>query len=72
MEEINQTEPNQPSLGIRDLKIAADLINICTQRGAFRASELSTVGQLYDRLEAFLSVHDAANAPVQSESTEQV
>jgi hypothetical protein len=54
------TENTQPSLGIQDLKVAADIINICTQRGAFRANELSAVGLLYDRLTAFLAASEPA------------
>ena len=50
---------------IQDLKVAADIIGICTQRGAFRANELSAVGLLYDRLAAFL----AANEPAAPETT---
>lgn len=56
------TEKNLPSLSIQDLKVAADIINICTQRGAFRANELSSVGTLFDRLSAFLAAVDVPDA----------
>ena len=41
-------------LNIQDLVNVLRVINTCTQRGAFRAEELSGVGGLYDRLNAFV------------------
>ena len=35
------------------------IIEACTQRGAFRAEELSNVGAAYDRLKAFLAANNA-------------
>lgn len=45
---------NKPGLNIQDLVNVLQVINTCTQRGAFRADELSGVGGLYDRLNAFV------------------
>jgi hypothetical protein len=58
----HQTTSDQPTLEISDLKLAAEIIATCTQRGAFRANEMSTVGALYDRLTAFTNAATAANA----------
>jgi len=66
-----QTANTQPGLGIQDLKVAADIIGICTQRGAFRANELSAVGLLYDRLTAFLAASETA-APETAAAAEAV
>jgi hypothetical protein len=72
METINQTENNQPNLGIQDLKVTLNIINTCTQRGAFRASELSTVGQLYDRLVAFLAANDLQETTADQQTVDTI
>ena len=40
---------------ITDLKNVMVLIDLCTQRGAFRAPELSSVAALYDKINQFVS-----------------
>ena len=47
------------NLSVQDLMTAAQLIQLGTQRGAWRVEELSTVGGLYDRLLAFLEASGA-------------
>lgn len=42
-------------LNVQDLVDIANLIDVVTQRGAFRADELSAAGALYDKLKTFLS-----------------
>lgn len=49
-----ETTQNKPGLNIQDLVNVLQVINTCTQRGAFKADELSGVGGLYDRLNAFV------------------
>lgn len=51
---------NRPGLNVQDLVNVLQVINTCTQRGAFRAEELSGVGGLYDRLSAFVKSTGAA------------
>jgi hypothetical protein len=76
-EEIENTmtdteEKKKPSFGITDLVFTLQIIEACTQRGAFKAEELSNVGAAYDRLKAFLAANnaipssgaDAADEPV--------
>ena len=63
-----QTAPEQAggNLNLQDLLLVAQVIQICTQRGAFRAEEMSNIGSLYDRLIAFLNTTGAlksAKAP---------
>lgn len=43
-----------PNLNIADLVNVLQIIRTCSSRGAFRADEMSAVGGLYDRLQAFL------------------
>jgi len=50
-----------PNLNIADLVNVLHIINTCASRGVFQASELSSVGGLYDRLHAFLTASGALN-----------
>lgn len=52
-------QSQQPSFGLADLVFTLQIIEACTQRGAFRAEELSNVGAAYDRLKAFLAANNA-------------
>lgn len=47
-------QPSAPSLTLQDLILVAQIIQLTTQRGAFRAEELQNVGTLYNKLIAFL------------------
>jgi hypothetical protein len=51
-------EPQQ--LTVADIASIKSLIEAACGRGTFRASELSTVGALYDKLDAFLNQAAAA------------
>lgn len=45
----------QPAdLNIQDLVGLKSVVDVATQRGAFRANELEAVGKLYNRLEKFI------------------
>lgn len=62
METANQTQPEAkagPALGLADLAAMAQLIQITTSRGTWKAEELSPVGALYDKLVAFLEASGA-------------
>lgn len=48
------SEQQNPELNLNDLLAMRNLIDVVTQRGAFKANELSSVGILYDKLNAFL------------------
>lgn len=60
-----QTAP-APELNINDLVAMRSLIDVVTQRGAFKATELSGVGMLYDKLNRFLEAAQQ-QAPAQGE-----
>lgn len=47
-------ETSSPELNLNDLTAMRNLIDVVTQRGVFKANELSAVGVLYDKLSAFL------------------
>jgi hypothetical protein len=43
-----------PELTIQDLNAIKSIIDVASQRGAFKPGEMMTVGQTYTRLENFL------------------
>ena len=49
-----------PSFGINDLRTVLNLINVFVARGAIKPNELTTVGELHDKLANFLATADAA------------
>ena len=68
--EVNQAEaqaqqPTEtaPSLTLQDLVLVAQIIQLTSQRGAFRAEELQNVGALYNKLIAFLESVGAITKP---------
>jgi hypothetical protein len=44
-----------PDLTINDLSGLKSVIDVATQRGAFKAGELEAVGKIYNRLDKFLA-----------------
>jgi hypothetical protein len=51
-----------PQLGINDLKNLLACVDMASRRGAYPANEMSAVGAIYDRVNAFLTSLTAANA----------
>ena len=47
--------PTGPNLTIGDLRLVARVIQVSSERGAIRANEMATVGDLYNRLVEFLN-----------------
>lgn len=47
-------QQSAPGLTLQDLVLVAQIIQLTTQRGAFKAEELADVGGLYNKLVAFL------------------
>ena len=55
-QEAPQAEaPATPDLTVNDLQALRTIIDVASQRGTFKANELASVGQVYNRLEAFLN-----------------
>ena len=61
-----QPQP-QASLAIQDLLLLSQIVQLAAERGALRANELSSVGDVYNKLINFL---DAAGAFKQAEPGE--
>jgi hypothetical protein len=52
--EAQQEAPVAPDLNVSDLNALKSIIDVATQRGAFKASEMEAVGKVYNRLSTFL------------------
>lgn len=48
-------EQQGPDLTVQDLQALKSIIDVASQRGAFRPNEMMTVGQTYSKLEQFLN-----------------
>ena len=62
------SQESTPGLTLQDLVFVAQIIQLTSQRGAFRAEELEQVGGLYNKLVAFLQ-STGAIAPAPTEET---
>jgi hypothetical protein len=47
-------QPQGPDLNVSDLVALKSIIEIATQRGAFKANELEAVGKTFNKLNVFL------------------
>lgn len=70
--ETTGTETEAPvgapeSIGLQDLQLLAQIVDLSTQRGAFRGNELTQVGLVFDKLTAFLN-HVAAEQQAKAEA----
>ena len=59
-----------PSLTLQDLVLVAQIIQLTSQRGAFKAEELADVGGLYNKLIAFLQASGALTPPPEAPTEE--
>ena len=57
------TAPAAPQLGVNDLKLMANIIEVVSNRGAVKANEMAAVGNLYNNLMNFLIANGAVQAP---------
>ena len=54
--EAPETEGQAPeSIGLQDLQVLAQIVDLASQRGAFRGNELTQVGAVFDKLSTFLA-----------------
>jgi len=70
---VEQPEAAAPSqaqpaeLTVQDLQSIKSIIDVASQRGAFKPNEMMTVGTIYGKLEAFLGAVSAQQAQAQGE-----
>jgi hypothetical protein len=55
------------NITVADLNLLKNIIDLASARGAFRAGEMTQIGEVYDKLTAFL---DAVVAQAQAQETE--
>jgi hypothetical protein len=65
--EVNIPEP-AAELTVQDLTAIKQIIDVASSRGAFKANEMSVVGQTYNKLEAFLGAVAASQKPTEQEA----
>jgi hypothetical protein len=70
---VASTEAQQPApnLTLQDLILVAQIIQLTSQRGAYRAEELANVGTLYNKLIAFLDSVGAITKQDETAAQEQ-
>jgi len=61
-EAVDAPAQEDTSISLNDLQVLANIVDLATQRGAFRGNELSQVGAVFDKLSAFLQQVAAAQA----------
>lgn len=54
----------QPQLNLNDFLTIVNIIDVCTERGAFKGNELLTVGTIREKFSAFVK----ANTPQEAEA----
>tara|TARA_Y100001937_G_C7011316_1_gene281093 strand:- start:346 stop:633 length:288 start_codon:yes stop_codon:yes gene_type:complete len=62
--------PQAPSLGVNDLKVMANIIEVVSNRGAIRANEMAAVGNVYNILMNFLIANGAVK-PAEENTAEE-
>jgi hypothetical protein len=62
-------ENTAPQITIQDLVLAANIIDLATQRGAFKAAEAGQIGACFNKLVAFVKANqpEASEAPTAAE-----
>ena len=58
------------SINLTDLALLLQIVDLATQRGAFRGAELSQVGTVFDKLNSFLSYIQSQQQSNNTEPTE--
>lgn len=67
-EATQQAAPQQgPDLTVQDLSSLKAIIDVASQRGAFKPNEMVTVGSVYNKLDAFLNAVQQQQAPKEGE-----
>ena len=59
-------------LTVQDLTVIRSIIDVASQRGAFKANEMAAVGTTYNKLDGFLKIveksqNDATKAPAEGD-----
>jgi len=66
-EEAPVQQEQGPELTIQDLAGIKTIIDVASSRGAFKPNEMMTVGQVYNKLDTFLSAVSTQQAAAKGE-----
>jgi len=69
--ESQAEQVSAPQLGVNDLKLMANILEVVSNRGAIKANEMAAVGTLYNNLMTFLIANGAVEMPVPEVQAEQ-
>lgn len=61
LNDVEQQKPEHPELTITDLQNLKSIVEVAVRRGVFAASEISSVGTVYDKVNAFLNAVSSKN-----------
>lgn len=56
MSDVSTQNQTAPELGVQDLQVVLQIIELASNRGAFKGGELSAVGQIFDKINNFVTV----------------
>ena len=66
-----QTVQAPESISLNDLQLLLQIVDLASSRGAFRGAELTQVGAIFDKLNAFLSFIAEQQAAAEEGTEEQ-
>ena len=76
-EQLEQTQASDTtegmapeSISLNDLQVLANIVDLASQRGAFRGNEMTQVGAVFDKLTSFLQQVAAAQAATEDSESE--
>jgi len=68
--QATQPETDQVTLTLDDLSAVLSIVDVATQRGAFRPKEFTAVGKVYEKISSFLEqVKDSSTPAADSGET---
>ena len=71
-EDTTQEQAAPVGINITDLAFLVQVVEVCSQRGAFRAEEMSSIGAIYDKVRSFIAANTVAAPSENTETTEEV
>lgn len=66
-----ETPQENAELTVQDLNAIKQIIDVASQRGAFKPNEMTVVGQTYTKLETFLNAVQTQQAQQAQQGNEQ-
>jgi len=67
--QLKVSEQQPPVLGVQDLQNLLIIVDLASQRGAFRANELSQIGALFDKVNQFIASTQGGQPGQDNQST---